>query len=273
MAGEKMKRLVSSVSLLALALAAFCADRISVQDLGSYFQGCDGCFVLYDVGAGSYTVFNKDKAFERAAPCSSFKVVNSLIGLETKVVADENTVFRWDGTRYPLAAWNRDLSLAEAISLSAYWCYQRIARSVGSSRMQGFLDSLDFGNKDISGGIDQFWQQSSLKISPKEWVDILSKIRSYNVPFSRRSVDILRKIIRLGEGGGATLYGKTGSGTASPGFDHLADSKIVSGWFVGFVERGREAYCFATHINAASEATGVKAREITLKLLRDRGIF
>lgn len=259
--------------LLAFGAAAFCNDRINMEDLGGYFRGFDGCFVLYDASTDTYTVFNKEEAFERIPPCSSFKIVNSLIGLETKVVADENTVFKWDGTTYPLDAWNRDLTLAEAIKVSAYWCYQAVTRSVGEKRVQSFLDTLGFGNADISGGIDRFWQQSSLKISPKEWVDILKRIRTYDVPFSRRSVDILRKIIRQGEAGGATLYGKTGSGTASPGFDHIADSNIISGWFVGFVEKGDRAYCFATHIAAAKDATGTAAKEITLKILRDKGLL
>jgi len=268
-----MKKLVAILSLLSLCAAFSRADRIKVEDDSAYFRGLQGCFVLFDVNAGSYSAFDEKKAFERMPPCSSFKIVNSLIGLETKVVADENAVFAWDGTKYPLEAWNRDLSLAEAIKVSAYWCYQRIARNVGQERMQLYLDRLGFGNGDISGGIDQFWQQSSLKISPKEWVDILARIRSYDVPFSRRSVDIVRKIIRLDERDGATLYGKTGSGGASPGFAHVADSPIVSGWFVGFVEKGDKAYCFATHIAAADQATGTKAREITLKILRDKGIF
>jgi beta-lactamase class D len=268
-----MRKQLAVLACLALGLAAYAADRVSIEDLSRYFKGYDGCFVLYDVEAGSYTYSSEAEAFQRLAPCSTFKIVNSLIGLETRVVADENVVFAWDGTRYPLDAWNRDLSMAEAIKVSAYWYYQRVARSVGAERMQGFLDRLGFGNRDISGGIDQFWQQSSLKISPREWVDTLKRIRAYDLPFSRRNVDLLKKIIRQDEKGGATLYGKTGSGTSEAGFDLRPDSKIVSGWFVGLVESGRGAYCFATHIGAASGATGAKAREISLRILGDKGLF
>jgi beta-lactamase class D len=267
--------LLSFLALGALApgASAFCEARVSVEDLGRYFQGFEGSFVLYDVQADAYALFNEKAAGTRIPPCSSFKVVNSLIGLETEAVADENAVFKWDGVKRPLAAWNRDLTLAEAIKVSAYWCYQRIAREVGEARMQNYLDDLGFGNRDISGGIDQFWQQSSLKISPREWVDMIARITSYDVPFSRRSVDILRKLIRLDEKGGAILYGKTGSGTDHPGFYFGPDAKTVSGWFIGWVEKGDRARCFAAHIAAKDDATGMKAREIALAILRDKGIF
>jgi bla regulator protein BlaR1 len=266
--------------LMSLALCAF-ASRAALQaapaaapaELGRYFSGMEGCFVLLDTSSGSYAVFNEKAAAERIPPCSSFKVVNTLIGLETGVVADENALFKWDGTRYALPAWNRDLTLAEAIKVSAFWCYQRVARGVGPERMQTYLDRLGFGNRDISGGIDQFWQQSSLAISPREWADILARIRTYDVPFSRRSVDILRKMIRLDEKGGAVLYGKTGSGTDHPGFYFGPGARSVSGWFVGFVEKGDRAWCFASHVAANDGATGMKAREIALAILRDTGIF
>jgi bla regulator protein BlaR1 len=275
-----MKRQLAPTIPAILALCAIAsrgaldaAPAAAPAELGRYFQGFEGCFVLADAGSGSYNVFNAKGADERIPPCSSFKVVNTLIGLETGVVADENQVFKWDGSRYALPAWNRDLTLAEAIKVSAFWCYQRVARGVGPERMQSWLDRLGFGNRDISGGIDQFWQQSSLKISPREWVDILARIRSYDVPFSRRSVDILRKMIRLEERGGAVLYGKTGSGTDHEGFYFGPDAKTVSGWFVGFVEKGGRAWCFACHVAADDGATGMKAREIALAILRDKGIY
>jgi hypothetical protein len=128
-----MKRLLALLSALVLGPSAYCADRAVGLDLSPYFQGFEGCFVMYEAGTGVYTIFNEVQALERMAPCSTFKIVNTLIGLDTGVVADENTVFKWNGTRYALADWNRDLSLTEAIRVSAYWCYQRIARDEGEA--------------------------------------------------------------------------------------------------------------------------------------------
>jgi beta-lactamase class D len=267
--------LFSPAAAHAAPAAAPAADptKVALRDFGRYFSGSDGCFVLYDAKTGGYTIYNEAEARTPISPCSTFKIVHSLIGLEAGIVKDETAVFPWDGTRYPIAEWNRDLSMAEAIRLSAYWYYQRIARSIGPSRMRGYLENLGFGNADVSGGIDLFWQRSSLLISPKAWVDELRRIRSYDIPFPRRDVDILRRIIRQGEKGGAVLYGKTGSGMAEPGFASLGSGAIVSGWFVGFVEKGPEAWCFATHVGAPSGATGAAAKEITLRILGELGIY
>jgi beta-lactamase class D len=35
---------------------------------------------------------------------------------------------------------------------------------------------ISYGNQDISGGIDQFWLSSSLKISPKEQADFMEAL-------------------------------------------------------------------------------------------------
>lgn len=84
----------------------------------------------------------------------------------------------------------------------------------------------------------------------------------------------MKKIIQLDERNGATLYGKTGSGTKEPGFAAIGpEATIVSGWFGGFVETGQGTFFFATHINAESNATGAMAKEITLRLLDKLRIF
>jgi beta-lactamase class D len=169
-------------------------DNVETRDFSRILSGFIGCIIIYDNNNAKYIVYGKDKCLKRIGPCSTFKIINSLIGLQEGVVSDENAVFKWNGIKYPLDMWNRDLSMAEAIKLSAFWYYQIIAKSVGDKKMQYYLDKIAYGNRDISGGITQFWQQSTLKISPKEQVDILKNIFEYNVPFSKRNVDILKKI-------------------------------------------------------------------------------
>ena len=163
--------------------------------------------------------------------------------------------------------------MAQAISLSAYWYYQIVAKNVGEKRMQYYLNAIDYGNKDISGGITQFWEQSSLKISPKETVDVLRKIYFYNVPFSRRNIGILKKIIRLKEQNGIILYGKTGTGLSSSGFAFNPGDESINGWFIGFVENNGKVYFFATNIGAKKNATGWVAKDITLNILKNKNIL
>jgi beta-lactamase class D len=277
----KIKKIILLTVLLLTAAASYARtsnsfdqknEKVKVEDLSNYFAGFNGCFIIYNSSDG-YTVYNKEKCVKRIAPCSTFKVINSLVGLETRVVADENTVFKWDGTKYPIEAWNKDLDMASAIKISAFWYYQLIAKGAGESQMQLYLNKLGYGNADISGGITMFWQQSSLKISPKEQVDILYNIYNYKAPFSKRNIDILKKIIRLDTKNNSILYGKTGSGYSAARFLPLPGDELVNGWFIGFVEKDNNAYFFAANIEAEKNAAGYKAKEITLNILKDKNIF
>jgi beta-lactamase class D len=247
--------------------------KINMEDLEGYFTGYDGCFVIYDQAAGSYTVYNEDKSNLEISPCSTFKVMHTLIGLEAGAVEDENTVFKWDGTEYPFPQWNQDLDLASAIKYSAFWCYQQIAQAVGEEKEQAYLDAVGYGNRDISGGLTQFWQQSSLKISPMEQVDMLRRIYTYDVPFSKKNIDILKKIIRLSEENGAVLSGKTGSGVQRATFVPQPDDKYVCGWFIGYVEKDDDVWFFATNITGDHDAIGSQAKAIAINILQDKGIY
>ena len=137
--------------------------------------------------------------------------------------------------------------------------------------MQDYLDKINYGNKDISGGITKFWLQSSLKISAKEQVDILRQFYDDLLPFSKRNIDIVKEIIVQSEDQGAKLSGKTGSGSKTN------SDKNINGWFVGYVEKDEDVYFFATNIEANDSSNknvgGQEAKEITLKILKDKGIF
>ena len=53
---------------------------------------------------GKVTVYNMTLDTMRFLPASTFKIVNSLIGLETGRISDEKMVIKWDGIK----RWNED---------------------------------------------------------------------------------------------------------------------------------------------------------------------
>lgn len=250
-------------------------ENIIEADMSNYFTEYSGCFVLFDQNNNTYTISDKEKVNIRLSPCSTFKVVNSLIGLETGVIKDETMVFQWDGTDYRNKNWNQDQTLDSSIKYSTFWFFQRSSAEVGTNRIQHYLNEINYGNKDISGGITVFWEQSSLKISPLEQVKVLRDIYNYNGPFSKRNIDILKKILILSEENGVILSGKTGSGYGGNGIFLPDDPNegIITGWFIGYLEKDKNVYYFATHIEGEKNAMGMKAREITLKILEDKGIY
>lgn len=278
------RTLVSIAILICLIISAGCSsnskvdssmEKVFTEDLDKHFAGYEGSFVLFDKNKNEYTIYNQEKSNKQTSPCSSFKIYNSLIGLESKVLEDENTTFKWDGTRYAIESWNKDQTLRSAVANSVVWYFQQLTPKVGEEKMQAFLNKIDYGNNDISGGITKFWLQSSLKISPKEQVDTLKKFYDYQLPFSKRNIDIVKSIILLSDEKGARLSGKTGSG-AKPG-NNSHEPKCINGWFVGYVEKDNNVYYFATNIegNESTEksAGGAEAKAITLEVLKDKGLM
>src|SRR5438046_4315806 len=124
------------------------------DDLAKRFfdLGTVGTFVGYKVDDYLIIASDKVRSGEGKLPASTFKIPNSLIALETGVVADpDKDVFEWDGIKRDIAAWNSDHTLRSAIAASVVPVYQEIARRIGLERMQHYVDLLDYGNHDIGG--------------------------------------------------------------------------------------------------------------------------
>jgi len=230
-------------------------------DFAKFFEGYSGAFVLYDVNNKYYIRHNEKQCAERWSPCSTFKIPNSLIALETGVAADDNFTLKWDGTKQPYDSWNSDHTLKTAIANSVVWYYRELARRIGEEKMKYYIDKIDYGNKDISGGLDKFWLMSSIAISADEQVEFLLKLITNKLPFSERTVNIVKDIMTLEKNDMYVLRGKTGSGENK-------DKKRTQGWFVGFLTMGDNAYVFATNIEAPENANGQKAKAITYEILK-----
>lgn len=234
------------------------------QKIQKHFQGRTATFVLLDASSKKYVRYNERVAAERLTPCSTFKIPNSLIGLETGVIKDADFVIKWDGTKHPFATWNQDRTLRGAISESVLWYYQELARRVGEDKEQKWVSKIGYGNMDTSGGIEKpFWLQSSLTISADEQVEFLRRLHAGELPFSKRSTEIVLDILRLSDENGTIFRGKTGTaGDRDKGIATL-------GWFVGSVQKNGKVYIFATNIREGDNPSGRTARKITEDVLKE----
>ena len=100
-------------------------------DFAKYFKNYDGAFVLYDYNNRYFIRHNEERCKKRFSPCSTFKIPNSLIGLETGIITDKDFTLKWDGVKRSRDEWNKDHSLKTAIQYSVVWYYQELARRVG----------------------------------------------------------------------------------------------------------------------------------------------
>ncbi len=240
---------------------------VKAQDFKKYFDEFDlkGSFIMYDMKEEKYVMYDSIRCNTRFTPASTFKIPNSIIGLETGVIADENFVIKWDSTK-SRETCDRDLTLWDAIKYSCVWYYKELARRVGAEKMQEMLNNFNYGNKDISSGVDKFWLEGSLKISQLEQIEFLKKLYRYELPVSKRSIDILKNIIVLDSNSTYTMRGKTGWG--------FEDNKDI-GWLVGWVEKGGNAYFYAINIETEKENPkfGEARRKITESILKELGVL
>lgn len=224
----------SIVLLLSVVLmAGSCRDaRLhEVDKWGKYYeeQGIkNACFMMRDNNHESIHYYNKERCLVQYTPASTFKIFNSLVGLDIPKVPDESFVIAWDSIDRGRPEVNKDMDMREAFKVSNLGYYQALARRIGPDYMQHYLDTANYGNKNMGGGIDSFWINDSLKISADEQVGFVKRLYFNQLPFSERSQRIVRSMMLREETPGYKLYYKTGWGFSG-------DKQIL--WVVGFVER------------------------------------
>ena len=94
-----------------------------------------GTLLIRRLGDGREWVHDPVRADTPLLPASTFKIANAAIAVETGVVTGADELFPWDGQPRDLEAWNRDLTLGEAMAASAVPVYQEVARRIGAERM------------------------------------------------------------------------------------------------------------------------------------------
>jgi beta-lactamase class D len=226
--------------------------RIEMQpDLGEVFTdaGTAGTFAMFDPSdGGRMVVTDRERAETAYLPASTFKIPNSLIALETGVVADaDSTIFPWDKVVRDFDAWNQDHTLRSAFKASAVPVYQDIARKIGPERMQHYVNAFDYGNRDIGGApIDSFWLNGNLRISAFQQIDFLQRFYRGELPVSKQNQEIVRDIMYLEVTELGTLRGKTGA----VGIGAEPGTKATLGWLVGWLEHGpSKPYFFALNLD------------------------
>jgi beta-lactamase class D len=226
--------------------------------------GYEGSILIHDRADSTWHVHNLERSKTGFLPCSTFKIPNSLIALETGVAPDEKLMIPWNGVKRDFEIWNKDMDMEEAIRLSCVPYYQEIARRIGRERMQRFVNRIDYGNRDLSGPLDQFWLTGNLRINQWEQIRLLERLYDGKLPFSRRNMEIVRRILPREDGPGGVIHAKTGLGY------NLA---VSVGWWVGWFERPAGACFFALNIagKRGDNGMGPARKVIALKILSEFG--
>lgn len=239
-------------------------ENIIYEDFSEYFSNYNGSFVLYDMKADHYTIYNKDKSKQRVSPNSTYKIYTALLGLELGVITSDRSTIKWNGKHYPYESWNKNQNVSTAMKNSVTWYFKELDQKIPRDTVQTYLKQIGYGNDDLSGGSD-YWLESSLKISPIEQVQLLAAFYANQYGFNEENIQTVKDSILLEVYDDARLSGKTGTGNVN--------GKNINGWFIGYVEIEGNTYFFATNIQNEDNSYGSVAANITLSILKDKGIM
>ncbi|WP_425991237.1 penicillin-binding transpeptidase domain-containing protein [Afipia sp. DC4300-2b1] len=243
------------------------------KNLQKYFtdDGTVGAFAAFRADDQHVIASDNTRAREAVLPASSFKIANSVIALETGVVADpDKDIFKWDGVTRSIPEWNKDHTMRTAIAASVVPVYQQIARRIGKERMQTYVDAFEYGNRNIGGGIDRFWLTGDLRISPLEQIAFVDKLRRRTLPVSKRAQDLTADILPVTKAGDSVIRAKTGligvdDRTAVEGV------KASLGWLVGWAEKGSAQTVFALNLDIREDRHIASRMKIAQQCLSDIG--
>ena len=231
-----------SKSLFALLLVPFffvaCStNNVTVDNsLQKYFDsaGVKGSFGFFDNGQGHFTIYNlsryRDSAYQ---PAGTFDIVQALIALQTGALADTSS-------RIP---------------------------ALGKDTLRKWIDSLHYGNRDMSGPLDSFWLNNHLKITSDEQLGLIKKLYFDQLPFFNRPQKLVRAMMPVESNSNYRLVYKTGQGIKEDG--------QTIGWVLGWVEENKHPYFFVVNLETGDTTKDLSATglHIVKSILKSMGFF
>ncbi len=233
-----------------LLFAISCTNNVTEDtSLKKYFDenNVTGTFGLFDNAQGQFTIYNvvrfSDSAF---LPASTFKIVNSLIGIQTGIAKDDSAVIKWDGISRGRPECNKDMTMVDAFRISCPPWYMELARQIGKETMQHWLDTLGYGSRyekfKIKNNLDTFWLDNSAKVTADEQLGLVKKLYFDQLPFQKRPMRIVRSMMLMKDDANYKLSYKTGWGSTDKG-NQL-------GWIIGWVEENKRPYFFVLQLES-----------------------
>jgi bla regulator protein BlaR1 len=201
------------------------------------------CTLMLDAATGAVLV-EEGRCDVRTTPASTFNIAVSLMGFDAGILQDAHTpalpfkagYIDWQ------PSWRATTDPASWIRNSTVWYAQQVTSRLGERRVQDYVGRFDYGNQDLTGGVDRAWISSSLQVSPREQVAFLRKVANRELPVSAHAFDMTAQLLRLPtSANGWQVYGKTGTASG----DGDGDTGRALGWFAGWATKDGRTVVFA----------------------------
>jgi beta-lactamase class D len=233
------------------APAGFDEARLEAE-IDRHFGGVGTCVVLADTRSGRalYRYGSHTVCMRQLPPCPTFEIPSTLIALDSGAVTP-TTTFKWDGTRQPISAWEKDADLTTAFRNSIAWWHQRVARTVGKPAYAERLKAFDYGSESPDGPVDGFWLGPSaggrLAISTEQQVDFLGRLYNDRLPVKPESAAAVKALMVDTRFGQSVMSGKTGTCASQP------DRSRDVAWWVGRIQSAPNDVVFAVSLEGKSD--------------------
>ncbi len=264
-----------SLALFATVIVACSPNNVKEDtSLDQYFKKykVEGTFGMFDNGKGNFSLYNvtrfKDSAY---LPASTFKIINSLVGIETGRVIDTNAVISWNGISHGRPECDKDMQMFEAFRVSCPPWYQELATRIGRDTMQKWIDTLGYAQRyqpfRIQDNLDTFWLDNSAKITADEQLGIVKRLYFDQLPFQKRTQRLVRGMMLQEKNANYSLSYKTAWGYTEKGHS--------LGWITGWIEENQHPYFFVLQVENPDRNFDMKTVRISLlkDILKQYGFF
>ncbi len=240
-----------------------------------YFDDCgvNGSVAIFDNNNQHWIVSDTQAVMTESLPASTFKIINLLIALETNTIKDENEIVKWVGKTDTIKYGYRpeiyhDMSVKEAFEVSAGWVFIELAKKIGRQEYKKYLAACNYGNLNLSERNDDFWNFGDFAISPLNQAAFIKNLYEEQLPFSKRNIAIVKRVMITEQTDNYTIHAKTG---------WTRDRGVNTGWWVGYIETGNNTLFFATRLlqnrKKNRDDFGTCRKTITKRILSDLGLI
>ena len=233
--------------------------------------GHAGTFLLQRDGDAARTLHGEAWAATPLRPASTFKVMLSLIALETGALRGADEIVAWDGKRYPnQPGWQKDMALREAMQTSSEPYFGTLATRIGPERLAEWVRRAGYGNGRVGADPPRAWHDGVLTVTARQQLAFIDRLRRGDLPFSAKTIATVKAAMLDSDAGGRRIYGKTGT--------HLNDG-TGNAWWIGWVEGGGTrdtpwpAASFVLGVELKTMDNRMKRIALGKQLLRDSGLL
>ena len=255
-----MSRLLTVI--LTLLILTSCSQKEKVIKWRKIFDkyNINGTFVLKDISNNRIRIYNEQRSDSAFLPASTFKILNSMIALQTRAINTVNDTIKWDGIDKGWKLWNKDQTMKTAMPISCVWFYQELARRIGKEKMQNWINNSNYGNGKLGNEIDKFWLEGELRISAKEQVLFIEKLINNELPFDKKIQETVKELMITDKTEKYIIHSKTGW-----------TNQI--GWNVGYVETTNNKWIFAMNMDIVDKKDAKYRKKITYEILKSEKII